>query len=198
VNDKLYQTGTTAQCDKGKAIYFAWWEVVPGDFHLIDVDDGYQGWVHPGDYMYASVEINTTGNEVEIMLANDGQSDGSGAWVAAVGRSVPWDGNYPHSAECIVERPSGYLDVASGRVTNNDRLADFGQVQFINAGGGRNCGVYSHDGTSKFQLNTTASLPVETRAITMLQKEGSSSSLLATVNPRSDTDPIVVTWRAEK
>jgi hypothetical protein len=138
--------------------------------------------------MWASIEINHLANEVEITLANDGQGDDRG-WDTAIGRTVPLkDGKYPRSGECIVERPS-----------NTDRLANFGQVHFVNHAGGRTCGLYNHDSENYFQLNATGPLPVTTDVVTMLGVvNGRGSSPLATVNPRSDTDPIVVTWRADK
>jgi hypothetical protein len=54
--------------------------------------------------MSAWLEINHLANEVEIILANDGQGDDRG-WDAAYGASVPWNGKSPLSSECIVERP---------------------------------------------------------------------------------------------
>jgi hypothetical protein len=55
--------------------------------------------------MWASIEINHLANEVEIMLANDGQGDDRG-WTVAVGRSVPWDGKYPLSGSALLSDPT--------------------------------------------------------------------------------------------
>jgi hypothetical protein len=110
----LEQIGTEADCAGGRAIYSAWYELVPSD------PVGLKMTVRPGDTMSASVTV--TGHTVKLFLANRTRGTVFSEQLVADKVDVT-------SAEWIAEAPSA-CD-ATGCETLP--LADFGTASFANA-----------------------------------------------------------------
>ena len=108
-NSALEQTGTEADCVRGRAEYGAWWEVLPAS------ETDYSVTVEPGDSLTASVVDN--GNGTFTMKL----SDSTRGW----SKSTTADGSSGYqdsSAEVIAEATTVGGSVA--------KLSDFGTVSF--------------------------------------------------------------------
>jgi hypothetical protein len=111
-NSALEQTGTEADCIRGKATYGAWWEVLPAS------ESAYSVTVKAGDALSAGVVDN--GNGTFTMTLSD-STEGWTKTTTANGSS----GYQDSSAEVIAEATQ-----VNGRIAN---LSDFGTVTFTNA-----------------------------------------------------------------
>jgi hypothetical protein len=108
-NSALEQTGTEADCVRGRAEYGAWWEVLPAS------ETDYSVTVEPGDSLTASVVDN--GNGTFTMKLSD-STRGWSKTTTADGSS----GYQDSSAEVIAEATTVGGSVA--------KLSDFGTVSF--------------------------------------------------------------------
>jgi hypothetical protein len=108
-NSALEQTGTEADCISGRAVYGAWWEVLPAS------ESAYSVTVQPGDQLSASVTDN--GNSTFTMTLTD-STQGWTKTTTHAGSS----GYQDSSAEVIAEATS-----VNGRIA---KLSDFGTVSF--------------------------------------------------------------------
>jgi Peptidase A4 family len=108
--DNLYQIGTSSDCNNGRAVYYAWWEVWP----VINPARPLL-LVAAGDEMVADVHVHGATAYIDV---TDVGPAGQGKWVE--GESYPLR-SMPRSAECIVENPnSGVTD-----------MPWFGSVRFV-------------------------------------------------------------------
>ena len=111
-NSALEQTGTEADCISGKAVYGAWWEVLPA------AETAYSVTVKAGDSLSASVKDN--GNGTFTMTLTD-STEGWTKTTTHAGSS----GYQDSSAEVIAEATEVNGSIA--------KLSDFGTVTFTNA-----------------------------------------------------------------
>ncbi|HET9172870.1 MAG TPA: G1 family glutamic endopeptidase [Actinospica sp.] len=122
-NSALEQTGTEADCIGGKAVYGAWWEVLPAS------ESAYSVTVKAGDSLSASVVDN--GNGTFTMKLTD-STEGWTKTTTANGSS----GYQDSSAEVIAEATEVNGSIA--------KLSDFGTVNFSSAkADGNSLGNYS-------------------------------------------------------
>ena len=118
-NNNLIQTGTESDFVNGKAVYRAWWEILPASETIIPSLK-----IKPGDTMAASVQ-NTSGNQWTIAIADE-----------TTGTLFTIDQTYKGpgaSAEFILEAPSN----GSGQLP----LAHYKETQFFELGLGVNFGT---------------------------------------------------------
>ena len=111
-NSALEQTGTEADCIRGKATYGAWWEVLPAS------ESAYSVTVKAGDSLSASVVDN--GNGTFTMKLTD-STEGWSKSTTANGSS----GHQDSSAEVIAEATQVNGSIA--------KLSNFGTVNFSNS-----------------------------------------------------------------
>jgi peptidase A4-like protein len=111
----LEQIGTEADCGGGKAIYSAWYELVPNDPVDLKLT------VHPGDTISAAVTVS--GHSVKLFLANRTRGTTFTKTLQASKVDVT-------SAEWIAEAPSECDDRGN---CDTLALADFGTASFANA-----------------------------------------------------------------
>ncbi len=111
-NSALEQTGTEADCIGGKAVYGAWWEVLPA------AESAYSVTVKAGDSLSASVKDN--GNGTFTMTLTD-STEGWTKTTTHAGSS----GYQDSSAEVIAEATEVNGSIA--------KLSNFGTVTFSNA-----------------------------------------------------------------
>ena len=122
-NSALEQTGTEADCIRGKATYGAWWEVLPAS------ESAYSVTVKAGDALTASVVDN--GNGTFTMTLSD-STEGWTKTTTANGSS----GYQDSSAEVIAEATEVNGSIA--------KLSNFGTVTFTNStADGTSLGSYS-------------------------------------------------------
>jgi hypothetical protein len=111
-NSALEQTGTEADCIRGKATYGAWWEVLPAS------ESAYSVTVKAGDALSASVVDNGDGTFTMTL------ADSTEGWT----KTTTADGSSGYedsSAEVIAEATEVNGSIA--------KLSDFGTVTFNNA-----------------------------------------------------------------
>ncbi len=109
-NSALEQTGTEADCISGRAVYGAWWEVLPA------AESAYSGvTVRGGDHLTASVTYNGS-SKFTMKL-----TDSTQGWTKSTTHSGS-SGFQNTSAEVIAEATS-----VGGSVAN---LSDFGTMSF--------------------------------------------------------------------
>jgi hypothetical protein len=115
-SDGLEQIGTEADCAKGHASYYAWYELLPAEQVVVSFK------VHAGDHMTASVTVSGDGVALHLHDLSTGTS---------FGRTVRMHSPDTSSAEWIAEAPS---QCASGaRRCQTLPLADFSSVTFYGA-----------------------------------------------------------------
>jgi Peptidase A4 family len=108
-NSALEQTGTEADCISGRAVYGAWWEVLPAS------ESAYSVTVKPGDSMTASVQDNGNGTFTMTL------TDSTQGWTKSTTHAGS-SGYNDSSAEVIAEATS-----VNGRIA---KLSNFGSVHF--------------------------------------------------------------------
>jgi hypothetical protein len=101
------QIGTDSDVQRGRAVYYAWYEFYPNPMYQISMT------ISPGDVMTASVAYSGGVFTVSITDKNSGATFSTSATVSSAARS---------SAEWIAEAPSSYFGVLP--------LANFGTVKF--------------------------------------------------------------------
>ncbi|WP_274364743.1 G1 family glutamic endopeptidase [Paenibacillus thermotolerans] len=106
-NRSLIQTGTEQDYERGKPVYYAWWEILPAPETIIRFP------VSPGNLMYARIS-RLRKNKWMILLRNKTKG-----WTFK--RVTTYKGPAA-SAEWIVEAPS-----INGKTT---RLANYGKMRF--------------------------------------------------------------------
>jgi hypothetical protein len=117
-NSHLIQTGTESDFVNGKAVYRAWWEILPASETVIPSLK-----IKPGDTMAASVQ-NTAGNKWTIAIADE-----TTGTLFTIDQTYKGPGT---SAEFILEAPSN----GSGQLP----LAHYKETQFYNLARGVNFG----------------------------------------------------------
>jgi hypothetical protein len=109
-SNSVEQTGSEADCSRGRASYYSWYEFYPA------YPVNYSNTVRPGDHFSASVTSNGSGKYTLVL------SDTTQGWSHTTTGSAPSALNA--SAEAIAEAPSSNRGVLP--------LANFGTVSFTN------------------------------------------------------------------
>jgi hypothetical protein len=117
-NNNLIQTGTESDFVNGKAVYRAWWEILPASETVIPSLK-----IKPGDTMSAAVD-NISGNKWEIEIADETTNK-----LFTITKTYKGPGT---SAEFILEAPSN----SKGTLL----LAHYKETQFYNLALGVNFG----------------------------------------------------------
>jgi hypothetical protein len=176
----LEQIGTEADCARGHATFYAWYELLPAGELTLKLA------VHPGDQMSASVTVD--GGQVALHLhdLSMGQS---------FGRTVRMDSPDISSAEWIAEAPSECARGAQHCQTLP--LADFSRVSFSGtAAATRGAPMSAIDGPSFHATALTlrgngAELGIRGRAVASTSTGQATPSLLS-----GSGSSFSVTWEA--
>jgi hypothetical protein len=107
-SNTVEQIGTDSDCQRGSAVYYAWYEFYPSPSYTIS---GFT--VKPNDVISAEVKYSSGSFTVSILDVTSGKSHSTSATVRSAQRS---------SAEWIAEAPSSSRGVLP--------LADFGTILF--------------------------------------------------------------------
>jgi hypothetical protein len=161
------QTGTDSDMQRGRAVYYAWYEFYPNPMYKISMT------IRPGDVMTASVTYSGGRFTVSITDKNTGATFSTSATVSAAAES---------SAEWIAEAPSSSRGVLP--------LANFGTVKFgqdYTAISGTCYATIS--GTS----GTIGSFGSSVQQITMVTSGGTVKALPSSLS--SDGTSFTVTWK---
>jgi hypothetical protein len=114
-NNTVEQIGTEADCEGTTPVYYAWWELYPERFYVIELG-GEEAPVEPGDELHA--EVNTNGGEGPGTLKLVDEPAEGKMWTFS--RSFQLGSLEFSSAEWIAEKPF-------------NRFTDFGSVDFSGA-----------------------------------------------------------------
>jgi hypothetical protein len=109
-SNSVEQTGTDADCSRGRAVYYGWYEMYPA------APVNFTNPVAPGDTITATVTTDGSGHFTLVL------SDGT-RWTQTITKSLT--SAKLHSAEVIAEAPSSGNNVLP--------LANFGSVTFTGA-----------------------------------------------------------------
>ena len=110
-SNSVEQTGSEGDCQRGKAVYYSWYEFYPA------YPVNFSNTVQPGDHFSATVTSNGGGSYTLVL------TDSTQNWSHTVNGSAP--GAQNASAEVIAEAPSSNRGVLP--------LANFGTMNFTNA-----------------------------------------------------------------
>lgn len=136
-NSSLIQTGTEHDFEKGKALYYAWWEILPAAETRIKLR------VRPGDFISASIR-KLSGKKWSIRLTNHTRN-----WTF---RTVRTYTGPQTSAEWIMEAPE-----INGEIST---LARYSRTKFANCSiNGKNPNLQISNGGVMTQNNKTVSTP---------------------------------------
>jgi hypothetical protein len=169
----LYQTGTTSGCNRGRPIYYAWWEVWP----VINPSRPLPS-VAPGDEMVADVHLHGPAAYFDIY---DLGPTGQGKWVEGESYPAP---SAPQSAECIVENPDNQVNA----------MPWFGKVTFSvlrpTPTHGSSCTAQVPGDTALWILSSDAPAPWPIEQLGMMDSLGNALTYVS--DPRRD-GPMTVT-----
>jgi hypothetical protein len=165
-SNTVEQTGTDSDLQRGRAVYYAWYEFYPNPMYEISMT------ISPGDLMTASVTYSGGVFTVSITDENTG---------ATFSKSSTVTGATESSAEWIAEAPSSYSGVLP--------LANFGTVKF-----GQDYTAIS--GTCYATVSGTSgsigSFGSSVQEITMVTRGGTIKALPSSLS--SDGTSFTVTW----
>jgi hypothetical protein len=161
------QIGTDSDMQRGRAVYYAWYEFYPNPMYQISMT------IHPGDVITASVTYSSGVFKVTITDKNSGATFSTSATVTSAAES---------SAEWIAEAPSSYFGVLP--------LANFGTVKL-----GQDYTAIS--GTCYATVSGTSgsigSFGSSVQQITMVTSGGTVKALPSSLS--SDGTSFTVTWQ---
>jgi hypothetical protein len=161
------QTGTDSDVQRGRAVYYAWYEFYPNPMYQISMT------VKPGDAMTASVTYSGGLFTASITDKTTGATFSTSATVSGAARS---------SAEWIAEAPSSYRGVLP--------LANFGTVQFGYDYTAISGTCYATIGGTSGAIGSFGS---SVQQITMVTSGGTVKALPSALT--SDGTSFTVTWK---
>ena len=165
-SNTVEQTGTDSDWQRGRPVYYAWYEFYPNPMYQISMT------VRPGNIMTASVTYSGGLFTVTITDKTTGTTFTKSSTVS---------GAQENSAEWIAEAPSSYTGVLP--------LANFGTVKF-----GQDYTAVSGTCTAKVGETTgnIGSFRTSVQEITMVTNSGATKALPSALS--SDGTSFTVTW----